>query len=603
MKKVLLSCAIAAFALAQGLAADYTFGYAIGDFISPLKANTSCYGEAIMVPGDLQNAYGEDAQITELNVALGSFGTQKTDPRNVNIFISESLTGEALYTQTAALVPEQYNKVVLDTPFAFEGKDIYVGFTIAGCTNADAPVVCDGAQDLPNSYIAFGASFPAMNQTWAEIQGNNFGNVALNLTISSSKDLKNFIYPMATLTDSYASVNEPFLASSIVRNLGLEGINTITVDYQVGDAEMASAELEVASTFQPGAFGYVDFDLIGKNLGLGQKVSLSFAKVNGEENAYNTMFEAGEIDLLEAGTYFPRPVVIEEGTGNTCPWCVRGIVGMEKMRETYTNGTYFGICAHTYAGSDPMYCGSYSRIASTIYGSNYPTAAANRMAKFDPSPETCEGYYNMIHESFYSQQKVDIEALYETTEFKDLVVTCSLTSTVDLDEHALGIALVTTEDNVGPYVQSNAYAGGRYGEMGGFESKGSAVSMIYNDVARTIVDWSGNKEVVPTQLVANQPAECQEMKITVTNVKDINNGYLTAMLIDTTSGWIISANRIKLPEAIWQNVTESGVEAIDADGVAAEYYTLDGLRVNNDVLAPGLYIKKAGEKTTKVLVK
>ncbi len=50
---------------------------------------------------------------------------------------------------------------------------------------------------------------------------------------------------------------------------------------------------------------------------------------------------------------------------------------------------------------------------------------------------------------------------------------------------------------------------------------------------------------------------------------------------------------------------ESGIEGIMADGsdAPAEYYNLNGVRVNADNLTPGLYIKRQGGKATKVLVK
>jgi len=50
------------------------------------------------------------------------------------------------------------------------------------------------------------------------------------------------------------------------------------------------------------------------------------------------------------------------------------------------------------------------------------------------------------------------------------------------------------------------------------------------------------------------------------------------------------------------NISLSGIESIDADDNApVEYYDLRGIRVSGD--APGLYIRRQGNKTTKVLVK
>ena len=51
-------------------------------------------------------------------------------------------------------------------------------------------------------------------------------------------------------------------------------------------------------------------------------------------------------------------------------------------------------------------------------------------------------------------------------------------------------------------------------------------------------------------------------------------------------------------------IPSSGIENIDIDTNApAEYYNLQGIKVNGDNLTPGLYIKRQGNKATKTLIK
>ncbi len=51
--------------------------------------------------------------------------------------------------------------------------------------------------------------------------------------------------------------------------------------------------------------------------------------------------------------------------------------------------------------------------------------------------------------------------------------------------------------------------------------------------------------------------------------------------------------------------TSAGVDnvAVDADNAPAEYFNLNGIRVNTDALTPGLYIKRHGNSATKIIVK
>jgi hypothetical protein len=48
---------------------------------------------------------------------------------------------------------------------------------------------------------------------------------------------------------------------------------------------------------------------------------------------------------------------------------------------------------------------------------------------------------------------------------------------------------------------------------------------------------------------------------------------------------------------------QASVKNLSVDESASVYYTISGMQVNNSNLAPGLYIKRQGNKTTKVLVK
>lgn len=50
--------------------------------------------------------------------------------------------------------------------------------------------------------------------------------------------------------------------------------------------------------------------------------------------------------------------------------------------------------------------------------------------------------------------------------------------------------------------------------------------------------------------------------------------------------------------------SESGIADVVADENApVEWYSLQGVRVNGENLAPGIYIKRQGSKAVKVLVK
>ena len=54
---------------------------------------------------------------------------------------------------------------------------------------------------------------------------------------------------------------------------------------------------------------------------------------------------------------------------------------------------------------------------------------------------------------------------------------------------------------------------------------------------------------------------------------------------------------------LFEDADNAGIGNVAADSSAAEYFTLAGLRVDNPSAAPGLYIKRQGEKVSKIIIR
>jgi hypothetical protein len=178
-----------------------------------------------------------------------------------------------------------------------------------------------------------------------------------------------------------------------------------------------------------------------------------------------------------------KMVVAEEGTGTWCQWCPRGAVYMDMMKTKY-DGYFAGIAVHN---DDPMTYAIYDAgIGALISG--YPSALVDRTTAIDPS-EIEPAFLNRI--TIAPKALIVNGATYNAAN-RELKV--SLTSTIQ--QNITGnykIACVIIEDSITgtttDYRQSNAYAGGANGVMGGFELLANpvpAAQMNYNHVARTI---------------------------------------------------------------------------------------------------------------------
>lgn len=90
------------------------------------------------------------------------------------------------------------------------------------------------------------------------------------------------------------------------------------------------------------------------------------------------------------------------------------------------------------------------------------------------------------------------------------------------------------------------------------------------------------------------------------SVASIDHGLITWYQSDKSV--MLSAatsNELEVQSPAVDKIT-AGVDGIEVDGSEAapvEYYNLNGIRVNGDSFAPGIYIKRQGRKTTKILVR
>lgn len=110
-------------------------------------------------------------------------------------------------------------------------------------------------------------------------------------------------------------------------------------------------------------------------------------------------------------------------------------------------------------------------------------------------------------------------------------------------------------------------------------------------VAKTGVDELGNNNSVKTVRISTKEAT----DIVNNNYKDVNNN-LTFAQKDIQPLLTVSYAKKDNP---------TGIQAVEVEmeNSPVEYYNLNGLKVSGDNMAPGIYVRRQGTKTTKILVK
>ncbi len=403
----------------------------------------------------------------------------------------------------------------------------------------------------------------------------------------------------------YAPINSDYTLKGSVTNLGSNNITSMNVNWttddgQSGDALITGLNIAPFTSYE---FTHPDVIAIGPTDYVMTEVTIS-AVNESEESIISDGTQS--INILPL-VYFPeRKVLIEEATGTWCGWCPRGAVNLDLMADNYPNS--IEVAVHN---NDPMKNTVYDAGMGNLIG-GYPSGLVDR-AFVDINPSQFE-------ELFLA--RIEVQALVSvgiTTEYdansRDLTATVTATFAGNANGN-YRINAIVVEDNVtgtgSGYNQSNYYAGGDYGPMGGYENLPSTVpaaDMVYRHVGRTILGgWSGSANSIPSQVVEgeeyaktytyNVPSGYDDSEITVVGL--VINQETGEIMNAEESSSILSAKELeaygfdfKLFPNPAQTTSNILLKLENAGHVSYAIYDVSGKQVASKDLgtvAPGEYL-------------
>lgn len=386
--------------------------------------------------------------------------------------------------------------------------------------------------------------------------------------------------------------------------MGLQPMQSFEYNYEIGGKTYTNS----VSAPEGQAFGYgstISFPVVARlNHEVGREnAKLTITKVNGQPDQYsaNGDNEAySNVVTIHGG--MPRNAVLEEFTSNSCGWCPRGIVGMEKAKEALGDRLIVLSAHTTFVGEanaqnpyhDPLYDASYQTVINQL-ATAFPSAVLNR-EQFGLDP-----YYGLtgdIVEDIKPIASSTCEAgmvigAKRTSLGKKIEVTTKVRFAKKVAQGEYGISYVVTEDNITNVDQWNYYYG--YAEAATSDDllplvtapvsntviiDGQEIACyrpVYNDVTRLLSSVEGSEEA---NLI---PAIDDYSMYTHTATLEMPTGFqastskkvnVTALIIDQTTGCIVQAVRCPLSSDGKQEGATTGIETIDAP--SADISVLDG---------------------------
>ena len=530
-----------------------------------------------------------DAEIVGVRVGLAA------DATNVSGWIVEGNDPAKSVAETSPVYANKsrgWTDLIFRSPYTFsksQGSNaaIIVGYTSTGTDQ----IGFDGEADVyDNGNFMWTAS-----RGWGSVakicRTNGYGNACVQILLGGI-ELPTADMAISSVTTQHAEQGRPFTLRGTVSNKVPTPVTSYVMTYSINGGE--PTEVRMVQNVNNGASADFALELPGFE-GVGpQQVTLCITSVNGEtdaEPADNTF--TATVESIEEGCYFPQVHVVEESTNTGCGFCPRGIVVMESL-ETRHPGRFIGLAVHSDVTSqnDPLFVPEYfNKLAFLIADPqtmtiSEPKGIMNRDETMCGDPLYWDLYYDR-HEQDLAPAGL---TLISASDIHDGKIDVCLNSRFakDYNYHAYSVAFVLVEDNVTGCIQSNYYAGGAYGTMGGWENEANYVRCALSNVARGIWKYDGIEGSIPVVIEKKRDYTFRySLDLSKATYNRPENLSVVALLIDGSTGHIVQADRIAVGMEL------EGIDTLIAAPSAPNtpVYDLNGRRLTNGAAQRSIVIE------------
>lgn len=487
---------------------------------------------AIRVPSEQITAY-QGCQITTIEFYAWN-GTDES--KNVEyVFITKRGTDYLVKLPVSTIFGE-WTIAELPQPYTITGDELFVG--LGRHDKLTMPYA--NKKNTSDGFWVRGMGENTNGGTpgeWSTI--SNSHPLPLRFRIQGEK------IPSDVLLEGTQQVEKDLRLQTTVRSRTPETINTLKFDWLIDGQESGSQTFE--TNLLPNHEETFLIDMPSSIQGSHHKVMVNVSEINGVPDEINSN-SCEEVNVTWSTSHYPRKIVMEEGTGTWCGWCVRGIETINRLNKEYPDN-FIAIGIHN--NDEMSNAVNYNTLLSKF--DHCPNSFVNRIIEMNPS------YDDM--KALVESKKNNAIAMITAKAFfisRDALTVKVETETTfgfsDSEGSNYRIAYVVVEDSVGPYNQKNYYSNYAAEEwmeewMEEWAHKGRQVEMLFNDVARGIYSYyEGTANSFPSTINESETYRYSYTFYLPKNIQNKKNIRIITLLIDVNSGEILNADQTTIDE-------------------------------------------------------
>ena len=585
MKRILLFSA--ALLLTLSLKAEITptssqmwWGYftASDDVTYLSTGSTETFHCAIYVPANHDFVGG--STIKGIRFYLNS----KTLITMCKVWVSKTLPAsadDADYVQNVSTsqLTSGANDIALTTPYVVNNEGIYIGYSFTSKLSLSARVACGGTGFTNAFLIKTSSTIPEWNSL------TSYGKLALQILLDGGTYPENNASP-----DDFGPVLlKPGESKSVPVNITNYGMSPITsISYTVTTDGTTSGEETVSLTALPYlAHTKIPITLEGADSEETTTTTLTITKVNGNANTSDSPSATGRVVTASDILSWPRNVLIEEFTTESCGYCPDAAAGLASFMTTYPDLASRTAVACHHAGyytdwltipASDSYTWLYNSSGTYAPAFMYDRHVFQDNSAVESRQSNAAGYKARVDARIAtpSYANIDLTATFNGDN-SSISVTADCQRSWDFSNTPQRITLFLTEDNITAKSQSGA--------SGTFVHQ--HVLRAVNETWGSILDWTDNSATYSYTFTVSSSWKTSSLKV-IALISSYNDSDANDCVVENAAEVNLGAS----PTAV------TTVSTTDSTPVAR--YTPDGRHVTTPQRGLSI-VKTADGRTRKVI--